>query len=168
MGPFDLTGRVALVTGAGRGIGREVARTLASAGADVAALDIDPVTAGEAAADVGALGRRAVAFEADVTDPASVGRAVDATLESLGRIDILVNVAGICRNAPAEAMTDEDWRDVMAVNLDGVFWCCRAVGLYMLARLPGSSSTSPRSRPRSSTIPSRRPPTTHRRRASSS
>ncbi len=137
MGPFALTGRVALVTGAGRGIGREVVRTLADAGASVAALDIDPVTARGAAAEVGTLGRRAFAVEADVTDPASVDRAVEATMATLGPIDILVNVAGICRNAPAETMSDEDWRDVMSVNLDGVFWCCRAVGRHMLARRSG-------------------------------
>jgi NAD(P)-dependent dehydrogenase (short-subunit alcohol dehydrogenase family) len=138
MGPFDLAGRVALVTGAGRGIGREVARTLAGAGAAVSALDLDPLTAREAADEVAALGPPALAVQADVTDPASVARAVEATIAALGRIDVLVNVAGICRNAPAESMSDADWRDVMAVNLDGVFWCCRAVAGHMLGRGSGA------------------------------
>ena len=138
MGPFDLSGRVAFVTGAGRGIGREVVRTLARAGADIVAADIDPMTAEEAAAEIRGLGRRSVSIEVDVTDPAAVDAAVEQAIREIGRIDILVNVAGICRNAPAESMSDEDWRDVLAVNLDGLYWCCRAVGRHMLARGSGS------------------------------
>lgn len=138
MNVFGLSGRVAIVTGAGRGIGREVARTLARAGASIAALDIDPVTAGEAAAECRELGGQAVAVQVDVRDPASVDAAVAEVLAELSAIDILVNVAGICRNAPAETMADDDWRDVLAVNLDGTFWCCRAVGRHMLARGRGA------------------------------
>jgi len=138
MGPFDLSGRVAFVTGAGRGIGREVVRTLARAGADIVAADIDPMTAEEAAAEIRGLGRRSVSIEVDVTDPGAVDAAVEQAIREIGRIDILVNVAGICRNAPAESMSDEDWRDVLAVNLDGLYWCCRAVGRHMLARGSGS------------------------------
>ena len=138
MGPFDLSGRVAFVTGAGRGIGREVVRTLARAGADIVAADIDPMTAEEAAAEIRGLGRRSVSIEVDVTDPGAVDVAVEQAIREIGRIDILVNVAGICRNAPAESMSDEDWRDVLAVNLDGLYWCCRAVGRHMLARGSGS------------------------------
>lgn len=134
MGPFDLTGRVAFVTGAGRGIGRDVARTLARAGADIAAADIDPATAGDAAAEAREIGRRAVAIAVDVTDRAAVDAAVARSIAELGGIDIAVNVAGICRNAPAEEMSDADWRDVMAVNLDGTYYVCRAVGRHMLAR----------------------------------
>jgi NAD(P)-dependent dehydrogenase (short-subunit alcohol dehydrogenase family) len=138
MGPFDLTGRIAFVTGAGRGIGREVVRTLARAGADIVAADIDPTTAAEAAAEIRGLDRRAVSIAVDVTDPGAVDVAVEQAIREIGRIDILVNVAGICRNAPAESMSDEDWRDVLAVNLDGLYWCCRAVGRHMLARGSGS------------------------------
>lgn len=134
MGPFDLTGRVAFVTGAGRGIGRDVARTLARAGADIAAADIDPATAGDAAAEAREIGRRAVAIAVDVTDRAAVDAAVARSIAELGGIAIAVNVAGICRNAPAEEMSDADWRDVIAVNLDGTYYVCRAVGRHMLAR----------------------------------
>lgn len=132
MGPFDLTGRVAFVTGAGRGIGREVVRTLARAGADIAAADIDPLTAEDAAAEIRVGGRRAVALAVDVTDRVAVDAAVARAVEALGPIDILVNVAGICRNAPAEEMADDDWHEVIAVNLDGTWNVCRAVGRHML------------------------------------
>jgi NAD(P)-dependent dehydrogenase (short-subunit alcohol dehydrogenase family) len=138
MGPFDLTGRVAFVTGAGRGIGRDVVRVLARAGADIAAADVDPATAEDAAAEARGLGRRAVATPVDVTDRAEVDAAVKRAIAALGRIDILVNVAGICRNAPAEEMTDDDWHDVMSVNLDGTYFVCRSVGRHMLARGSGS------------------------------
>ena len=138
MESVDLTGRIAFVTGAGRGIGREVVRTLARAGADIVAADIDPTTAEAAAAEIRGLGRRAVSIAVDVTDPGAVDVAVEQAIREIGRIDILVNVAGICRNAPAESMSDEDWRDVLAVNLDGLYWCCRAVGRHMLARGSGS------------------------------
>ena len=134
---FDLSGRVAIVTGGGRGIGREVVATLARAGADIAVLDIDGSTAAKAVADVRAMGRRGQAYEVDVTDSRAVDATVDAVATEFGQIDILVNVAGICRNAAADSMTDADWHDVLAVNLDGTYWCCRAVGRRMLERRAG-------------------------------
>lgn len=135
---YDLTGRVALVTGAGRGIGRAVVRTLALAGADIAAVDIDPDTAAGAAAEARAAGRRGAMFPIDITDPRQVEDMVREVADELGPVDILVNVAGICRNAPAEAMSEADWRDVLAVNLDGTYWCCRAVGRSMIERGSGA------------------------------
>lgn len=93
---FDLTGRTALVTGAGRGIGREIARTLAAAGADVAIAELDPTTANEAAGIQG-MGRQAFSVECNVRESASVNRAVASVLEHMGKIDILVNNAGIAR-----------------------------------------------------------------------
>ena len=137
MNTFDLSGRVAIVTGGGRGIGREVVTTLARAGADIAVLDIDGSTAAKAVADVRAMGRRGQAYQVDVTDSRAVDATVDAVATEFGQIDILVNVAGICRNAAADSMTDADWHDVLAVNLDGTYWCCRAVGRRMLERRAG-------------------------------
>ena len=136
--PFDLSGRVALVTGAGRGIGREVARTLASAGADVACVGSRLEAVAEAAADVTAPGRRAVPLVADVSDRPQVDEAVAGALKALGRIDILVNSAGIARHADADTMTDEAWQRVIDVNLNGTWWFCRAVGRHMLERGSGA------------------------------
>ena len=136
--PFDLSSRVAFVTGAGRGIGREIARTLADAGADVASVGTTAGDVEDAADDVRGRGRRAVALVADVSEPAQVDAAVKRAVDELGRIDILVNAAGIARHSPAEEMTDEDWRRVVGVNLDGTWWCCRAVGRHMLERSSGS------------------------------
>jgi NAD(P)-dependent dehydrogenase (short-subunit alcohol dehydrogenase family) len=136
--PFELTGRVALVTGAARGIGREVAYTLARAGADVAVLDLEQGSIDETVAEVQRLGRRAAGFVADVSVPAQVDNAVGGVVDRLGPIDILANVAGIARNAAAELTTDEEWRRVVEVNLSGTYWCCRIVGRGMLERGAGA------------------------------
>src|ERR1019366_10623230 len=112
MNIFDLSGRVAIVTGGGRGIGREVVTALAGAGADIAVLDIDSWTAADAAADVRAMGRRSQAYQVDVTDSHAVDATVDAVATEFGQIDILGNVAGICRNAAADSMTEAHWPDV--------------------------------------------------------
>jgi NAD(P)-dependent dehydrogenase (short-subunit alcohol dehydrogenase family) len=135
--PFTVQGRVGLVTGGGSGIGRQIVRTLAAAGADVAIADINPQTAMEAAREVEGLSRRAFAVETDVADPASVERMTESVLQALGRIDILVNNAGICINKPAEEMSSEEWLRLMSINLNGVYWCSRAVGRHMLARASG-------------------------------
>ena len=126
---FRLDGRAALVTGAAQGIGFEIARGLAEAGASVILTDKNREV-GEAAAE-----RIGGVFEPlDVTDAGAVGRLA----ARLGPLDVLVNNAGIVRNAPAEATSDEDWRAVLDVNLDGVFWCCREFGRQMLAAGRGS------------------------------
>lgn len=135
---FGVAGRVAVVTGGGRGIGREITRTLALAGADVAVVDIDPLTAADAAREVETIGRRAVSVPTDVSDLAAVQSMVAAVISAFGRIDILVNDAAVYVSAPAEEMAPEDWRRQMAVNVDGVYWCCRQVGVHMLGRGSGS------------------------------
>ena len=131
MNAFDLKGRVALVTGAGRGIGLEIARTLAAAGADIVVAEFDRA-AGEAAAEE--LGERAFAVPVDVRNPNSVQAMTKTVYERVEAVDILVNNAGIARNTPAEGTTDEVWLEVMNVNLNGTFWCCREVGARMLSR----------------------------------
>jgi NAD(P)-dependent dehydrogenase (short-subunit alcohol dehydrogenase family) len=135
--PFDLTDRVALVTGAGRGIGREIARTLADAGADIVAVGQTAEGLEEAAAEVRQR-RRGLAVVADVSDSAQVDAAVERAIGEFGRIDILVNAAGIARHSASEETSDDDWRRIIAVNLDGTYWCCRAVGRHMLERGSGA------------------------------
>jgi NAD(P)-dependent dehydrogenase (short-subunit alcohol dehydrogenase family) len=136
--PFDLSGRVAFVTGAGRGIGREIARTLADAGADVVAAGKTAEVVEEAAADVSQRGRRSLALTVDVADSGQVNAAVERALAEFGRIDILVNAAGIARHGASEESSDDDWRRIVEVNLDGTYFCCRAVGRHMLERGSGA------------------------------
>ncbi len=125
---FDLTGRVALVTGASRGLGREMAVALAEAGADLvlgARTEDDIRAAAEAiAADTS---RRVVPCRLDVADRASVEAFVATAMETFGRIDILVNNAGINVRAPIAEIADEDWQRIQDVNVTGVMYACRAV-----------------------------------------
>ena len=131
---FDLTGQTAVVTGAAAGIGEAIARRLAAAGAAVAVADIDLTAASNAAATI----ERAFPAGIDITDPVKVRRAFDEVLAKTGRIDILVNNAGIAgRAAPVWEQTDEDWQRVIAVNLNGVFHCTRAVIPHMRERRYG-------------------------------
>jgi NAD(P)-dependent dehydrogenase (short-subunit alcohol dehydrogenase family) len=137
--PFELTGRVALITGAGRGIGREIAVVLARAGADIAVVDIDPETAAAAAAEIAALGRRSHAITADVADQVSVDAMTADALAALGRIDILVNNAAIAAvNLPILEHDAQAWLGQIDVDLNGVFRCCQAVGRHMVERGSGS------------------------------
>ena len=131
---FDLSGKVAFVTGAGRGLGRVFARALAEAGADIVCATITPENATDAAADIESTGRKALAIRTDVTDPDSVQNAVDAALERFGRIDVLVNNAGIVVWCEAEKVSLEDWHKVIDVNLHGAFYCSQAVGRVMIER----------------------------------
>lgn len=135
---FDLTGRTALITGAGRGIGREIARTLAAAGADIAIAELDPTTAEDAANEIRSMGRKAFAVACNVKDSASVNRAVEAVLGEMDKIDILVNNAGIALWKNAEEINDDEWLNVIDINLNGTYWCCRAVAKHMLERGSGS------------------------------
>ncbi len=134
---FDLTDQVALVTGAARGLGRETALALAEAGADVALGLRDARTGGEVADAIGALGRRALPLQMDVTDGAQISSAVQRTLETFERIDILVNNAGVGPENPAELATEADFDLTCAVNLKGTFFVSQAVGRAMIARGSG-------------------------------
>jgi len=121
-----LAGKVAIVTGAGRGIGLAVARRLALDGADVVAADLDGARAAEAARAIVALGRRGIAVEGDVAAAAGRRRYVEAALDAFGRLDVLVNNAGIIRTHRPEDVTEDEWDQIMNVNLKAVFFACTA------------------------------------------
>ena len=139
LGEFALSGKTALVTGGGRGIGLACAEALAEAGADVAILDLEPGLAEAGAAAIENCGRRSLDLVCDVTDSASVDRAMATIVEKWGGLDIAFNNAGICIHSPAEAMSDADWLKVMGVNLNGVFYCARAAGKQMIEQGRGGS-----------------------------
>jgi len=129
---MNLTEKVAIVTGSGQGIGREIALTLAGRGASVVISDINPVTAGEVAAEITANNGRSVAITTDVTVQEEVASLVDQTTSALGQIDILVNNAGITRDTLLMRMSGEDWDKVLLTNLKGAFLCTQAVVRHML------------------------------------
>jgi 3-oxoacyl-[acyl-carrier protein] reductase len=131
MNTIDLAGRVAVVTGAARGIGRAIAARLAASGARVAVWDVDGAAATQAAAEI----EGAVALVADVTEPATIAAALAATEARLGTPDILVNNAGIAGpNFPLDEYPAAEWRRVVEIDLVGVFNCCRAVVPLMRQR----------------------------------
>ena len=117
-----LADRVAIVTGAGRGIGHATALALAAAGADVAVVDIDKGAAEATAGAVAAAGRRSLAVGADVGDVAGIDRMVSQVVHGLGRVDVLVNNAGVTRRADVMDLTEADWDRIMRVNGKGVFF----------------------------------------------
>ena len=136
---FKLTDRVALVTGGGRGIGLACAEALAEAGARVVVADRDAGLAEQGRATLQAKGAKAEAVVMDVTDSARVTQVADELASRHGKIDILVNSAGIARSeTPAEKVADEHWLNVLDVNLNGTFWCCRAFGSHMLQAKSGA------------------------------
>ncbi len=131
MNPFDLSGKVAVVTGANTGIGQAIAVALANAGADVACVGRTP--AEDTVARIRDLGRNAEIVSADLSSIEPVGRVVDETVSKLGGLDILVNNAGIIRRADAVDFTEEDWDAVVDTNLKSVFFLCQAAGRHMIA-----------------------------------
>jgi NAD(P)-dependent dehydrogenase (short-subunit alcohol dehydrogenase family) len=134
---FSLAGKVSVVTGSNRGIGRALAQALAEAGSDVVFLVRDPESAAVAMAELTELGVTAIAVAADVTDADQVARAVDTVVEQLGRVDVLVNNAGACIHRPALEVTESEWRYVMDVNVNGVWNCAQAFGRRMVAQHAG-------------------------------
>jgi 2-dehydro-3-deoxy-D-gluconate 5-dehydrogenase len=130
--PFDLTGKTALVTGASVGLGAGMAIGLAAAGADVVCHGIVPVD--DTMAKIRALGRRTAAVMADLSDRGTHNRVLDEAEKAIGPIDILINNAGIIRRKPFAEHSDEDWDQVIAINLTAVFRLCRETGKRWIAR----------------------------------
>lgn len=123
---FSLDGKIALVTGGGRGIGAGIAKSLAQAGADVIIADYTRELAEQGAAAVSALGRRTAAIQVDVRKPDSIQAMVDEVEKRFGRIDVAMNNAGIVSLGGVGELTVEQWNDVIDINLRGVFLCCQA------------------------------------------
>ncbi len=133
-----LEGKVALVTGASRGIGRAIALTLAKNGADIAINFAGNVTAAEGVAgEIKAMGRKAILVQGSVTDTATCQEMVNKVISELGKIDILVNNAGITRDGLLMRMSSEDWDAVLTTNLKGVFNCTKAVIKPMMKQRSG-------------------------------
>ena len=135
---FSLKGQVGIVTGGGQGLGKVFSLAFAEAGANVVVAELNPETGSETAREVEAMGRRALFIETDVRSPKSVEAMVDKTVEALGRVDFLMNNAGIVKWSPAESVTERDWRDVIDVNLNGLFYCCQAAARHMIRQRRGS------------------------------
>jgi NAD(P)-dependent dehydrogenase (short-subunit alcohol dehydrogenase family) len=135
---FKLAGRTALVTGGGQGIGLACVEALAEAGAKPIIADRDADAAEKGRAALSAKGYEVELVAMDVTDSSRVAQLADEIVARHGRIDILVNNAGIARSeTPAESVSDEHWLNVLDINLNGTFWCCRAFGKHMLRAKSG-------------------------------
>lgn len=130
---FRLDGRRAVVTGAARGIGRAIAERLARAGAEVLVADRDEAEGVATAQAIVGAGGKAAFIALDVTDPAGVAQVVEMIYREHGAVDVLVNNAGIVRNAPATEMSLDDWKSVIDIDLGGVFLCAQAFGRRMVA-----------------------------------
>jgi len=135
---MSLQGKIALVTGAAQGIGRDIALALATDGADVAICDVNLEAAQKTAGDIEAKGRKSLALKANVAASAEVIAMVDQVVEKFGRIDILVNNAGITRDGLILRMKDEDWDLVMSINLKGSFLCTKAALKFMTKQRGGT------------------------------
>ncbi len=133
----ELDGRVAVITGAARGIGRAIALHLADLGCDVVVSDVLEEDAQHTAEEIRAKGREALAVRTDVSDPEDANQLIQQTLDKFGRIDILVNNAGITRDGLIIRMKDEDWQKVIDVNLRGTFNCLRAAARPMMRQRSG-------------------------------
>ena len=135
---MDLQGQIAIVTGGGRGIGRATALELARLGADVVVAELDKAGAERTAGEVTALGRRALALQTDVTRRADLTAMVERTRSAFGRLDVLVNNAGIYRAAPTLQVSEEHWDAVLTINAKAVFFASQAALPVMIAQRSGA------------------------------
>lgn len=134
---FSLAGQVGIVTGGGQGLGKTFCHAFADAGADIVVAEINPETGPQTVEELEARGTAALFVRTDVRDEASVAEMVAAALDRFGKIDFLMNNAGIVQHLEAEAIKAADWREVLDVNLTGVFLCSQAVGRHMIERRQG-------------------------------
>jgi NAD(P)-dependent dehydrogenase (short-subunit alcohol dehydrogenase family) len=132
-----LAEKIALVTGAGRGMGRAIALQYAQAGVAVAAVDVDGQTAQETSATIEAAGGRSLPIQADVGELASIDRMVQQTVETFGRLDVMVNNAGVTRYLNIMEVTEADWDRIHRVNAKGVFFCMQRAAQQMIAQGQG-------------------------------
>jgi len=137
MNLFDLTGKVAVVTGGSSGLGVQLAKALASQGADIAVVARRIDRLNTVSEEIKAMGRKCLPVKCDVTKDSDITSAVNATIDYYGKIDILVNCAGMGLPSPAEQISSEDWKKVIDVNLNGVFAFSREVGKKMIERKYG-------------------------------
>src|SRR4051794_36194180 len=135
---FDLAGRVAIITGGGTGIGRGTAHVLAERGADVVLAGRRPEPLEQTAKEIRALGRQALAFPTDVTDPRECQKLVDAAMAEFGRLDVLVNSAGGAGTNPILKWTEDEFRQVMALNFESVWFLSRCAVPPMIAQGKGT------------------------------
>jgi 3-oxoacyl-[acyl-carrier protein] reductase len=135
---MSLSGKIALVTGAAQGIGRDIALALATDGAEVAICDVNLEAARKTAGDIEAKGKKSLALKANVAASADVTTMIDQVVEKFGRIDILVNNAGITRDGLILRMKDEDWDLVLSINLKGAFLCTKAALKHMTKQRSGT------------------------------
>ncbi len=134
---MSLTDQVAVITGGARGIGREIARVLATAGADVALFDVNPDQLQQTVTELRGLGRKCEGFTVDVTDGKQVDEGMAKVLDKLGRIDILINNAGVTKDGLIIRMDDAQWDRVLNINLKGTFLCTRAAAKHMIKQRRG-------------------------------
>jgi len=135
---MSLSGKIALVTGAAQGIGRDIALGLAKDGAEVAICDVNLEAAQKTAGDIEATGRKSLALKANVASSADVTAMIDQVVEKFGRIDVLVNNAGITRDGLILRMKDEDWDLVLSINLKGAFLCTKSALKHMTKQRSGT------------------------------
>ena len=134
---LDLTGKTALVLGGTSGIGWEIAKGLAIAGADVVATGRRTDMVRSAAREIRAIGRRSLEVPCDITDESTVKRLLEAACKEFGAVQILVNAAGKTKRTPTLEVSDEEWNDILETNLNGIFRACRVVGSHMLEQRYG-------------------------------
>jgi NAD(P)-dependent dehydrogenase (short-subunit alcohol dehydrogenase family) len=134
---FSLKNQVGVVTGGGQGLGKVFSLAFAEAGADVVVAELNRETGPETVKEVKAIGRKSLFVETDVTSRLSVEAMVEKAVEHFGRLDFIMNNAGIVKWCPAEDVTEKDWNAVIDVNLNGLFYCCQAAARQMIKRKSG-------------------------------